>query len=55
MKAALAHAAAGFALVIGLWSLDALPSAWPQDSAAELQDRHADEDSEAIARQLSAT
>lgn len=54
MKGAFAHAAAGFALVIGIWSFGALPSAWPQDKAAELHDRHANEDSEALSRQLSA-
>jgi hypothetical protein len=53
VKASLAHASAGFALAVGLWSLNALPSAWPDDRLGELQARHGQENSAALQLELS--
>jgi hypothetical protein len=52
MKASLAHALTGFALAVGLWSLNALPSAWPDDRPGELQARHGQENSVALVLEL---
>lgn len=53
MKASFAHALAGFALAAGLWSLNALPSAWPDDRLGELQAGHGQENTVALERELS--
>jgi hypothetical protein len=52
MKASIAHASMGFALAVGLWSLNALPSAWPDDRLGELQARHGQENTAAIQLEL---
>ena len=53
MKASFAHALTGFALAVGLWSLNALPSAWPDDNLGEVQARHGEENTAALKLELS--
>lgn len=53
MKASIAHALTAFALAVGLWSLNALPSAWPDDNLGELHARHAQENTAALELELS--
>lgn len=52
MKASFAHALMGFALALGLWSLNALPSAWPEGRLGELQARHGQENTAALELEL---
>lgn len=52
MKASFAHALTAFAIAVGLWSLNALPSAWPDDRLGELQARHGQENSAALVLEL---
>jgi hypothetical protein len=48
MRASIAHASFGFALAAALWSLNLLPSLWPNDEAVGLAGRHATENSAAL-------
>ena len=52
MRASLAHALTGFGLAVGLWSLNALPSPWPDDRLGELQSRHGQENTAALELEL---